>query len=70
VALVAAVVLSRQGWAPWIAVAVFATLLTRALWGLSRLRRRVRPQVVGFQELGFGLLTLVLLAIGFRRMGS
>jgi hypothetical protein len=70
VALVAAVVLSRQGWAPWIAVAVFATLLTRALWGLSRLRRRVRPQVVGFQELGFGLLTLVLLAIGFRGMGS
>jgi hypothetical protein len=70
VALVAAVVLWRRGFAPWIAVAVFATLLARALWGLSRLRRPVRPQVVGFQELGFGLLTLVLLAIGFRGMAS
>jgi hypothetical protein len=70
VALLAAVVLWRQGWAPWIAVGLFATLLARALWGLSRLRRPVRPQVVGFQELGFGLLTLVLLAIGFRGMGS
>jgi hypothetical protein len=26
----------------------------------------VRPQVLGFQELGYGLLTLVLLAVGYR----
>ena len=34
--------------------------------GLSRWRRPVRPQVLGFQELGYGLLTLVLLVIGYR----
>jgi hypothetical protein len=68
VALLAAIVLWRRGLAPWIAVGVFGALLVRAAWGLSRFRQRVRPQVVGFQELGFGLLTLVLLATGFRGM--
>ena len=68
IALLAAIVLWRQGLAPWIAVAVFGALLVRAAWGLSRFRQRVRPQVVGFQELGFGLATLVLLATGFRGM--
>ena len=38
----------------------------RAAWGLSPLRQRVRPKVLGFQELGFGLLTLALLAVGYR----
>jgi hypothetical protein len=47
-------------------VAAFAILLIRAAWGLSQRRRVVRPQVLGFQEMGFGLLTLVLLAVGYR----
>ena len=41
-------------------------LLARAAWGLSPLRQRVRPKVLGFQELGFGSSTLALLAVGYR----
>ena len=52
--------------APWLAPVVFLVLLARSGWGLSRWRRPVRPQVLGFQELGYGLLTLVLLVIGYR----
>lgn len=65
-ALVGAAALARLGWGPWTGVAAFAILLIRAAWGLSQRRRVVRPQVLGFQEMGFGLLTLVLLAAGYR----
>jgi hypothetical protein len=65
-ALCAAVLLALAGWAPWLASVVFAVLLARSGWGLSPRRRRVRPQVLGFQELGYGVLTVVLLAVGYR----
>jgi len=65
-ALAAATALARTAWAPWLATAAFLVLLARAAWGLSPRRRRVRPQVLGFQELGYGLLTLTLLAVGYR----
>lgn len=57
--------LAWLGDAPWLAVLALGTLLLRALFGLSRLRRPVRPQVLGFQELGFGVITVVLLALGY-----
>ena len=66
VALAAAAALARSAWAPWLAALAFLVLLARATWGLSPRRRRVRPQALGFQELGFGLLTLALLAFGYR----
>lgn len=66
VALVAALGLAGAGWAPWLAPAVFLVLLARSGWGLSPWRRPVRPQALGYQELGYGLLTLVLLAVGYR----
>jgi hypothetical protein len=66
VALAAAVGLAGAGWAPWLAPAVFLVLLARSGWGLSPWRRPLRPQALGYQELGYGLLTLVLLAVGFR----
>ncbi len=50
--------------APGLAVLAFAILLLRAAYGLLSPSRGVRPQVVGVQEVGFGLVTLVLLAIG------
>jgi hypothetical protein len=67
-ALVAAIVLAWQAWAPWVAAAAFAVLLLRAAWCLSPLRGAVRPQTLGFQELAFGLLTLAILALGYRAM--
>jgi hypothetical protein len=68
-ALAAAAALARSGAGPWLAVLAFAVLLLRCAAGLSPLRRPVRPQVLGFQELGYGLLTLLLLAAGYR-MGA
>jgi len=66
VALAAAILLARTGWAPWLAAAAFLVLLARAAGGLSERRSRLRPQALGFQELGYGLATLTLLAVGYR----
>ena len=62
-ALVAA--LAGAGLVPWLCVLAFAVLLARAAHGMSAWRRRLRPQAVGFQELGYGLLTAVLLAFAY-----
>ncbi len=56
--------------APWIAVAAFAVLLVRAAWGLSRWRQPARPRQLGFRELGYGVLTLVLVAAGYLAQGA
>jgi hypothetical protein len=58
--------LARSGAAPMLAVPAFLLLGARAAWGLSSRRRPVRPQALGFQEMGYGLLTLALLALGYR----
>ena len=60
-----ALALARAGDAPWLAVAAFVLLLARAVYGLSRHHRRVRPQVVGLQEMAFGFAFVFLLAIGY-----
>ena len=65
-AFAAATGLAAAGWAPWLAPAVFFVLLARSGWGLSSGRCPIRPQVLGLQEVGYGLLTLVLLALGYR----
>jgi hypothetical protein len=65
-AVVAATALASAGWVPWLSSAVFLVLLARSGWGLSSWRRPLRPQALGFQELGYGILTLALLAIGYR----
>jgi hypothetical protein len=51
--------------APWLGVLAFVILLGRTLHGLSSHHRRLRPQAVGMQEMAFGLLTTLLLALGF-----
>ncbi len=43
---------------------VFVLLLLRAVWGLSRWRRPVPIKVIGFTELGWGLLTVLAVAVG------
>jgi hypothetical protein len=65
-ALAGAAGLAVAGWAPRLAVAAFAVLLARAAWGLSPRRAVVPPRALGWQELQFGVLTLALLAFGYR----
>lgn len=65
-ALAGAVALVAFGWAPRLALLAFAVLLARAAWGVSRRRTVAPPRVVGWQEMQFGLLTLALLALGYR----
>jgi hypothetical protein len=65
VALGGAAALAAAQVAPWLAVAAFAVLLARAAHGLSPWHRRVRPQVVGFSELAYGVFTAMVVSIGF-----
>jgi hypothetical protein len=64
-ALLLALTLAGAGYAPWQTVAAFALLLARATYGLSSLHRRVRPQVVGIQEVVFGVSFVLLVALGY-----
>jgi len=50
---------------PWLAVAAFAALLARAAHGVSRSRALLKPKQLGRQELGYGALVLLLLALGY-----
>jgi hypothetical protein len=53
------------GLAPVLALVAMLILLLRALYGLSPYRRRVRTQTIGFLEIGYGLLTVLLSAVGY-----
>jgi len=61
-----AAALATAGWGPWLGVLAFVLLFVRAIHGLSARRPRLRPQALGFREMGWGLLTLALLAVGYR----
>ena len=64
--IVCAGALAAAGWGPWMGVAALVLLLLRAVHGLSARRPRLRPQALGFREMAWGLVTLVLLAVGYR----
>ena len=66
-ALVSAVVLATRGWGPWLGVGAFAMLLARAAHGLSPWHRRVRPQLLGLAEMGYGLVAALLIAVGYLK---
>ncbi len=61
-----AVGLAAAGWGPWLGVLALSLMLFRAAHGLSSRRPQLRPRALGFRELGWGLVTLVLLAVGYR----
>jgi hypothetical protein len=63
-ALVAIALLARWDVVPVLAVVAIAILLARAAWGVSPWRRPARAQKIGVLELGFGLLTALLAALG------
>jgi hypothetical protein len=60
-----AVVLAALGGAPWLAAAAFVLLLARALHGLSRFHRRVRPRSLGFMEMGYGIAFVAFTVLGY-----
>jgi hypothetical protein len=65
-AVVAAAALAAAGWGPRLGVLALVLLLLRAAFGLSPRRPRLRPQALGFREMGWGLVTLALLVAGYR----
>lgn len=64
-AFVLAATLAVVAQAPWLAAAAFALLLARSVHGLSRFHRLVRPQVVGMQEMAYGLSFVLVMALGY-----
>jgi len=64
-ALLLVVVLALSGIAPWLAVVAVAVLLARAAHGLSPYRRWHTTRAIGFAEMGFGIITVLLVATGF-----
>ena len=62
-AVVTAVSLAAiKGVLPWPVTLPYLVLTARAWYGLSSWRARAKARTVGFQEIGFGLLTVALLA--------
>jgi hypothetical protein len=57
-------VLAFAGLVPWLAAAAMMLLAARAVWGLSPLRRPVRAPVIGASEIVYGLVTVLLTAVG------
>lgn len=57
--------LVTQTHVPASALLAFGVLAARAFHGLLAAPTQVRPQTVGFQELGYGAVTTVLLALGY-----
>jgi hypothetical protein len=60
--------LAGQGQAPWLALLAIAILTGRMAIGLSRYRTAQRVQTIGFLEMGYGFLTVALVAIGYSIM--
>lgn len=63
--LLAIAALATIGLAPWLSTLAMAALLIRAIIGLLPNKKPVAPKTVGFQEMGYGLLTVILTAIGY-----
>lgn len=64
-ALILVIALAAAALTPWMAVGAFAILLARAVAGLSRFRKPRRAPVIGAMEMGYGLLLVVLIALGY-----
>lgn len=65
-AVAGGVALAAAGWGPWLGVVALTLMLGRAAQGLSSRRASLRPKDLGLREMGWGLVTLVLLAAGYR----
>lgn len=65
IALVVVAVLVGWNLLPETAVIAMIILLSRALIGLSRYRRNWSTKTLGFVEIGLGLMTVLLVALGY-----
>lgn len=63
VALAAA--LATASLTPWLAIVALGILTLRAAWILQKRYQDVPARVIGFLEIGFGLLTVLLTAAGY-----
>ncbi|MBQ15370.1 MAG: hypothetical protein CMQ17_13340 [Gammaproteobacteria bacterium] len=66
IGVLAVFVLAIMGYVPYLAIFPSVVLLIRMGVGLSPLRRSIQPQAIGIQELGYGILTVILLALAFE----
>ena len=64
-ALVGVIVLVKAGWLPALAAVAVALLMLRAVHGLTPWRAGRTARSVGFQELAWGAVTVLLLAAGY-----
>jgi hypothetical protein len=65
IALIAIMGLAAGDSAPRLSVAAMVILLGRALVGLSAWRKARRVPIIGAQEIGYGLLMIVVIAVGY-----
>jgi hypothetical protein len=65
IAVVGVLVLALAGLAPGLAVLAVTLLALRAAIMLAPNRPQVRVQTIGFMEMGLGLLTVLLAAVGY-----
>lgn len=66
-ALVIALILAIGNAAPWLAVVVCGLLLVRSVAGLSVYRKPRPAKQIGMMEMGYGLMTVVLIGLGYGR---
>ena len=64
-ALLAGGGLAGAGLAPWLTAVGLGVLLARAVVGLSRYHRPAAPKVIGFSEIAYGTLFVLLTAAGY-----
>ncbi|MCB0113734.1 MAG: YwiC-like family protein [Caldilineaceae bacterium] len=55
----------ESGLLPWLSLVAFAVLLIRAAHGLSPRRWLMSVKAIGFTELGLGIFTVLMVAIGY-----
>lgn len=64
-AIVVALALTMTELAPVLPILAMVILLLRALYGLSPRPQPTPAKIIGFQELGFGIMTVVLTYLGY-----
>lgn len=66
IALVIIIALAIGDYLPLLTIIPFVLLLGRAYWRLnSQATEKITPKIIGFQEMGLGLVTILLTVLGY-----